>query len=156
MKRFLALLAVAALILALGFVFSIKDTAETPEPQQKVTPMLVRSLMLGGRSVEVEVADTPSLRERGLSGGEALLEGTGMLFVFAEEGLHSFWMKDMRFSIDILWLTSSGEIIHMEESVSPSTYPTTFLSQKPSTYVLELPAGYASVNGIRLGDRVTF
>ena len=54
----------------------------------------------------MDLADTPEKRFQGLSGREILEEGTGMLFVFQEERQHTFWMKDMRFPLDMIWITA--------------------------------------------------
>src|SRR3989338_5701660 len=59
---------------------------------------------IGDQAVRVTVADTPESRERGLSGRDGLASDEGMLFVFQNDGYHTFWMKDMLFSIDIIWL----------------------------------------------------
>jgi uncharacterized membrane protein (UPF0127 family) len=77
-----------------------------------------------------------------------------MLFVFPEDGLYSFWMKDMLISIDILWISADGEIVHIVERVSPESYPEHFVSESPARYVLELPAGYVGSRGISVGDIV--
>lgn len=109
---------------------------------------------IGAERVAVVFADTPEERERGLSGRDTLREGEGMLFVFPEDGRYAFWMKDMRFSIDILWLSSDGEIVHIIERMSPDSYPEHAVSPRPARYVVELPAGYVEAHGIILGDIV--
>ncbi len=63
-------------------------------------------------------------------------------------------MKDMRFSIDILWLSADGVVVHMAQNVSPSTYPQSFVPTKPARYVLEVLAGYAMEHGVAIGDVV--
>jgi len=77
-----------------------------------------------------------------------------MLFVFPEDGKYAFWMKDMRFSIDILWLSADGRVVYMALNVSPDTYPQVFRPDVPARYVLELPAGYAKAHAVRIGDIV--
>lgn len=110
-----------------------------------------RTITIAGVEVVAEVADTPALQERGLSGRDALLEGKGMLFVFPEDGVWAFWMKDMRFSIDIVWADASGTVVHIEQNVAPETYPQSFAPEKPARYVLELPAGFAQTHGLAEG-----
>lgn len=111
--------------------------------------------IVGGTSVKILLADTPQKRTQGLSGRESLAHDEGMLFVFPEEDVYSFWMKDMRFSIDILWLNSAGEVVHVVENASPESYPASFTPEKAATYVLELPAGFARLNNVVVGSVVT-
>ncbi len=100
------------------------------------------------------IADTPALREKGLSGRAGLAPDEGILFVFPADGQYGFWMKDMRFPIDILWLSGRGEILDMRKSVSPSTYPAVFTPAASARYVLELPAGFSEAYTVKIGDEV--
>lgn len=111
-------------------------------------------IAIGGTLIIADIADTPEKRTLGLSGRNTLLPDTGMLFVFEQPGAHGMWMKDMRFSIDILWLNDAHEIVHIEERVSPSTYPTSFSSPTPASLVLELPAGFTAAHAISPGDTI--
>ncbi len=110
---------------------------------------------IGGRTIRVMIMATPVARAQGLSGTPSLKSDEGMLFVFPEEGMYAFWMKDMLFSIDILWISARGEVVHIEKGVSPDTYPTSFTSNVPAQYVLEVPAGFATTHGIKIGDYAT-
>ena len=113
-----------------------------------------RSIEISGRMVQAEIADTPAEREKGLSGREELAPGEGMLFVFPEDGVYSFWMKDMRFAIDILWISREGVIVDVRENVSPESYPAAFTPRGEARYAVELPAGYAEEYSVRPGDAV--
>lgn len=113
------------------------------------------AVVINGHTIRVMIAATPAERTQGLSGTPSLKSGEGMLFVFPEEGVYSFWMKDMLFSIDILWISARGEVVHIEEGVSPNTYPTSFTSDIPAQYVLEVPAGFSHTYGIKIGDHAT-
>jgi|SRR3989344_4008067 len=108
------------------------------------------------QTVKVTVADTPESRERGLSGRSELAPDEGMLFVFPEDGHYAFWMKDMRFAIDIVWISYSEEIVDVEEKVSPETYPAVFTPRRPARYVLELPSGFVEEHDVTIGDTVRF
>jgi len=100
-----------------------------------------RTIVLEGKSYRVHIAKNPQERAQGLSGMNSLPEGEeGMLFVFKEPGIYGFWMKDMLFSIDIIWIDSTWQVIGKEKGVEPSTYPTIFYPSKPIQYVLEVPA----------------
>src|SRR5512136_601336 len=69
-------------------------------------------VMVGGVRFEVEVAQTPGTREKGLSGRTGLVDGQGMLFVFDKPDRYMFWMKDMLFPIDIIYIRG-GRIVDM-------------------------------------------
>jgi len=113
-------------------------------------------LLIGDTPITIEVADTVYSRALGLSGRKSLAEGRGMFFVFEEEAKHGFWMRDMNFSIDIIWFNSSGKIIFIKENVAPSTYPNTFAPDSPALYALEVPAGFTKKKHIKLGDSIDF
>jgi uncharacterized membrane protein (UPF0127 family) len=101
----------------------------------------------------VEIVDSPLERERGLSGRDEI--GTnGMLFVFDESDYHGIWMKDMRFSIDIIWIDEKSKVIAIDQGVRPDTYPRTFRPPTPVRYVIETAENYTSTFGITVGDEV--
>src|SRR3989338_5744277 len=76
-------------------------------------------LILNGKVFLVEIVDTFILREKGLSGHKPILDNEGMFFVFDKPDNYGFWMKDMQFPIDIIWLNKDLKIIYIEKSVSP-------------------------------------
>lgn len=112
------------------------------------------TIQIANRAVRVDIADTPEERARGLGGRAALAEDEGMLFVFEEDGYHAFWMKDMDFPIDIVWISRDGLIAHIEENVGPETYPAAFAPRREARYAVELPAGFVERHGVRVGDAV--
>ena len=101
-----------------------------------------------------ELADTPAERELGLSGRMSLADDTGLLFVFPQADIQSFWMKDMYMAIDILWLADDGTVVGIEKGVTPETFPETFHPPVPVRYVLEVAAGVAEKQGWDVGARV--
>lgn len=110
-------------------------------------------LKLGGVEYQVEVARTFSERARGLGERASLAEGWGMLFVFDTAGRHAFWMKDMRFPIDIVWLNSEYEIVFVAPHVDPG-FTGTIVPPVDAKYVLEVNAGEVERAGASVGDRV--
>ncbi len=116
----------------------------------------IKSVILGGKTFSVEIAKTDMERERGLSLHVPLSDSQGMLFIFPTEGLYGFWMKDMLFPIDIVWIDSNLKIVHIEKDLSPETYPKIFSPGAESLYVLEIPAGQSDILNIKTGDRVKF
>jgi uncharacterized protein len=111
---------------------------------------------LNGKIFHVDVADTKALLEKGLSGRKFIATNQGMLFVFQAPGTYGFWMKDMNFPIDILWLDGDYKIVHMEKYVHQGTYPKVFSPPVPARYVLELFEGQADVVKAKIGDVVKF
>lgn len=114
------------------------------------------TLYLESTPISVTIADDPEERKQGLSGVESLGEFEGKLFVFPEDGHYGIWMKDMRFSLDILWIDSTFRIVHIEKNVSPATYPETFVSDMPARFVLEVNAFVTENANITVGDTVSF
>lgn len=114
------------------------------------------SIRVGDASLTAEIADTPAKRMRGLSGREKLDENQGMLFVFDESGRHSFWMADMRFPIDIVWITSAKTVVKITPGVSPASFPEKLAPETSVQYVLEVNAGWAARHNVRIGDSVVW
>lgn len=107
---------------------------------------------LGGEMLLLEIADTDELRAKGLSGHKPLKSGEGMLFIFEQEGIYGFWMKDMNFPIDIAWLDQTYRIVEIKERVEPSSYPEVFLPHVNARYVIELPEDYFSKHDLKTGN----
>lgn len=112
-------------------------------------------VIFGGEEFKVEVANTMMSRARGLSGHAPLGYNEGMLFLFGELGHYGFWMKDMNFSIDIIWI-DGDKITTIAPNVSPDTYPSAFYQDLPSDKVLEINAGLVQELGVKVGDEVKF
>ncbi len=113
-------------------------------------------IKIGEVGFEVEVADTLGARMKGLSGREVLGENEGMLFVFSSSGDQGFWMKDMKFSIDIVWI-QDDEIVGFEENVQPVEGKSVFGLKiyhppEPVNKVLEVKAGMVKKYGFQAGD----
>lgn len=141
-------------------VWSIYSFLQKPAPARYQTNNLQLTtsdlvLRIGEDAVSVEVADTNEERAQGLSGRERLALGTGMLFVFEEPGIYGFWMKDMKFPIDIVWIDENWIVIGVEREVEPKTFPKPFYPPSEVLYVLELNSGVAAELGIDMGSRVS-
>lgn len=110
-------------------------------------------MRIGDLSLNVQLAVTAQEREQGLSGRDSI-GADGLLFIFPESGYHGIWMKNMRFPIDIMWIGSNLKVVHIEENVSPDTYPKIFRPPVPALYVLETEARYVDTFGIAVGQEV--
>ncbi len=113
------------------------------------------TVAVNGVKIEVEVADTFLAREKGLSGREKLEENKGMLFVFEIKDFHSFWMKEMKFPIDIIWISNDRivDIAHNVPTVA-GEFLKTYKPKEPVNFVLEVNAGFSERHGLKAGDRV--
>lgn len=109
---------------------------------------------INNSSFNLEVADTPELRSKGLAGKPGLDENEGMLFIFERPGTECFWMKDVGFSIDILWFDEDRTLIHKLPGISPDTYPDRFCPPEPAKYVVELRNGVSEDKSFELGDKL--
>ena len=105
-------------------------------------------IITGSTSIPVTVADTPSLREKGLSNTLSLPPGTGKLFLFDIADTKGFWMKDMHYPIDIVWIDSNWKVVGVSEAVDPSSYPAVFYSPVPVQYVIEVNAHESAKDGL--------
>ena len=98
-----------------------------------------KTIAIGAERIEVLIADTPEERVLGLSGRKMLEGREGMLFVFPEEGYYAFWMKDMRFAIDMCWLAFPQLISCVRNAPPPAAgeTPAQFNSSILASAVLE-------------------
>lgn len=106
-----------------------------------------------------DISATNELRTKGLSVKDALAEDEAMLFVFDVEGEHRFWMKDMKFPIDIIWISSDKIVVGIENNLQPCHSGGLCSIYEPdgnSVYVLETVGGFASKYGIVKGTPVEF
>ena len=105
--------------------------------------------------VTVEVVDTPEKRRLGLMYRNELPEFSGMLFIFPQEQLLTFWMKNTPLPLDIIYITVDYTIISIAENTRPySEAP--LPAKQPAKYALEVNAGFCHRHGVVTGDRVKF
>lgn len=138
------------LVFSAAYFFSPHRSSAPEVANECITEVIV-----GEREFEVDVADTRESRRQGLSGRESLAENEGLLFTFENPGTYPFWMRDMHFPIDIIWIQEDKTIVGVAENLSPDTFPQTFPPPEPITYVLEVHADFDETQ-IRRGDRVSF
>ncbi len=104
----------------------------------------------------VDIVDTGALRQRGLMFREGLAPMTGMFFVFEQEDIYPFWMKNMKFPIDIIWINADKRVVYIVNK-APACVAGSCPIYTPSAkakHVLEVPAGDAIKYGITVGDRL--
>lgn len=124
-----------------------------------VAPSKIPTATINNRKFNLEIARTPIEKEIGLSTKEKLDENAGMLFPFESPSYYSFWMKDMKFPIDIIYI-KEGRIITIHKNVRPpasaNETPRIYNSTDPADTVLEINAGLSEKYNFKVGDIVTF
>jgi hypothetical protein len=144
------------------FIFNPKSVRKTGPLNQHQEEKIISSkrsfktVALGSGVFSLELADTPQKRALGLSGREKLDSDKGMLFVFEKEGRYSFWMKDMKFPLDIIWLDKNLKVVEIKENVQPESFPAAFTSKTKALYVIELNGGVAQKYNIKVGEKAVF
>ncbi len=107
--------------------------------------------------VQAEIADTKDKRKTGLMFRESLPKNQGMLFIFDREESHSFWMKNMRIPLDIIYICQDKRIVDIKADVAPCRDSCYGLAPgAKAKYVLEVNAGFAEENKIEIGDKARF
>lgn len=106
----------------------------------------------------VDVAVTPKQRERGLSGRKKLENNEGMLFLFEDPGLFHFWMREMLFPLDFIWI-DGNTIVDLSKNVPHPTGNESAIElapKEPVDKVLEINAGTIDAIGATIGDTIEF
>jgi hypothetical protein len=136
----------------LAFLALACGRSEPPSPPPDAPRVRVT---IGVHVIDAELADTPARQQRGLSGRSSLPAGQGMLFVYPEPAPRGFWMPDMHFDIDIVWVRA-GRIVHLESDVPHAVAGglPVYRPAEPADLVLEVAAGTARRLGWRVGDAV--
>lgn len=116
----------------------------------------IQYVKIAGKTLKVDLALTPEAQEQGLSGRAGLKEDEGMLFVFNQAGQYSFWMKDMNFPIDIIWIGEDLRVVYIKKNALPGSYPETYGPEGISRYVLEVSSSFSEKNNLKEGDKVEF
>ena len=139
----------------------------TPMPTQTAGPVPASptpsppppTVLIGDVPFQAEIADTPALRSKGLSGRESLPPTTGMLFIFEGGVTSAFWMGGMLFALDFIWISKECAVVDITPDV-PAPAAGASASQLPAreraAYTFEINAGEAELYEIAIGDPVRF
>jgi uncharacterized membrane protein (UPF0127 family) len=109
----------------------------------------------GTQRVEVEVAATPETRQRGLMWRKELAAGKGMLFLFPEQELQSFWMRNTLIPLDMIFINTEKKVVGIIERAVPESLTSRSVGV-PSQFVLEVPGGWCQSVGVTKGTTVEF
>ncbi len=116
-------------------------------------------IRINGLVLTADIAATDEQKRMGLSVKSSLAENEAMLFVFDNEAQHPFWMKDMKFPIDIIWIDRDKTVVHIEHNLPPcesGLLCPTYTPIQDSLYVLETVAGFTERHGVARGTQVDF
>ena len=103
----------------------------------------------------VELSKTQNEKAEGLMFRESLGQDKGMLFIYDEEGKYSFWMKNTLIPLDIIWINSEKEVVHIQHNAQPCIEECGILSPEGNTkFVLEINGGMS--NRLNIGDKIKF
>lgn len=110
------------------------------------------TLRVHGVVYHLDIAATDETRLRGLGGRSSMKDDQGMVFVFDQPKSECFWMKDMQFPLDIIWMDANKKVVYIEKNVVPGTYPKSFCPSENAKYVIELGAGQVARSHISVGQ----
>jgi uncharacterized protein len=105
--------------------------------------------------IDIELAQDESQRQLGLMFRDTLGEDQGMLFLFDNDEMRAFWMKNTILSLDMIFVNSRNEIVTIQKRTTPYSEQT-YESTKPAKYVIEVNAGYTERKKIAVGDRISW
>ena len=109
---------------------------------------------INSQKIVLEISNSDREKVSGLSYRKSLCDYCGMLFVYKEPAVNNFWMREMNFPLDIIWLDENKKIIYIEENLKPETFPKTFGPKGSSMYVLEFNENFVKENNMKLGDKI--
>ncbi|MCU0660477.1 MAG: DUF192 domain-containing protein [Candidatus Pacebacteria bacterium] len=146
---------VVHIVLLAGF-FGVLIAVATLYFQKNELATAQSIINIAGKTLRIEFVDTMSEKETGLAKYAQIHDDFGMVFVFTMPGKYGFWMKDMHFPIDIIWIGEDMTVVHIERDISPDSYPKIFYPNTDALYVLETKAGFSQKQNLKLGDPVSF
>ena len=158
-KSIIALLIAVALAIGVGVYYKYSNSDDTlkyissndVKDGQSDGKTIIK---IGDAVIKVDIAKTPKERQKGLSGRNKLNDGEGMLFVYDISGIYTFWMPDMNFALDIVWIDADMKVVYIKENAMPENYPEKYTPFKLAKYVLEVPSGYTKKMNIQVSDEV--
>lgn len=166
MKKDLAIIGGLFLVVVVLLVFgqgfsSASFVGLKPAGQISSQNKSLTTVAIGSLNVNVKVVISASERKKGLSGHDSLPINSGMLFVFDKSAKWGIWMKDMKFPIDIIWIGQDKRIVDIAANALPEPGKkdaelTVYRPQNDSKYILEINAGLANLNNLKVGDTVGF
>ena len=135
----------------------LKKPSESPLKTETPRDPSLKKLQVGDTFVWVKICQTDEEKRQGLSGVKSMAEDEGMLFVYNTAAAYKFWMKDMNFSLDFIWIRE-GEVVDLSENVPVFDEDGEITRVRPGRLVdqiLEVNSGFIEKNNIGVGDKVS-
>ncbi len=148
MKNTLWSLIILALLLGL-FYFVFWNKPANIEPKI----LNCREGQIGEKTFILERSFTDEARQKGLSGKLSLVPYGGMIFEFENKAIYGFWMKDMYFPIDIIFVDDEF-VTDIHKSADPKDFPKTYENTMPANFVIELASGESEKTKIQVGEKI--
>lgn len=124
--------------------------------ENKAENLFSRKIKINETEIKAREAVSTEDKVKGLGVFEKIEENEGMIFIYENPGVYGFWMKNMKFPIDIIWIDKNKKIIDITKNIGPETFPEVFKPKSPAKYVLEVKSGFADKNQIKEGDYAEF
>ncbi len=156
--RTILVIGVAVAIIISATVLTIqRSIMQTNDTSPPALPVETARLQVGSHTITAVIARSLEEQKQGLSGQPHMAADVGMLFVYDTPRVQNFWMVDMRFPLDIIWI-NQGKIIGVAEQVPPpqENEPIARVSSgQPADMVLEVNGGFFAAHQLQIGDAVT-
>lgn len=160
-KKILIILIIPVSLLIVGGWFILQDVYNINISELEITKLesgasikYPFSIKIDGIELNIDVAETDEEKSKGLSGRTSLAKESGMLFIYKKPAYYSFWMKDMNFPIDIIWIGENLNIVDITYNAQPESYPQSFNPREPAQYIIEVNAGWVEEHRIHIGSPV--
>ncbi len=115
-----------------------------------------KKIITPNKNFSVLIADTEQSRQLGLSNTNSLDKNSVKLFIFDKPDYYGFWMKDMLYPIDIVFLDTNMQVISYIDNADPASYPETFYPERPALYVIEMNTGERKISGLDKNTKVYY
>lgn len=159
MKKFVIQTIFLVIIIFLGLAIATSKISTNLPLFPQIQRENIKEIKIRNTIIQIEVADTKDKRSKGLGGRESLASNSGMLFVFPKEDKYSFWMKGLKFPLDLIWIRNNQVVDIIKNAKQPDlnqkdeTLPI-YLPREPVDMVLEVNSGFVDQNNIRMGDKI--
>lgn len=159
MKKFTIQAVFLVIIIFLGLAVATSKISAPFSILQTKQEDVTRVLKIGNTEIQVEISDTRDKRAKGLGGREKIASNSGMLFVFSKSDKYSFWMKGLKFPLDMIWIKDNMvvDIIKNAKQPEPNQRDETlpiYLPKETVDTVLEVNSGFVDSHNIQIGDKI--
>lgn len=156
MKKVYLIAGIVVITVALVLVFDHYPLIKNGEGQVKGSKIKYSQIKIKDKKIKAEVADNLESRLKGLSGRKSLCSNCGMIFVFERADIYPFWMKEMNFPLDIIWIKDKKivEIAGSAPTPAAAGQVMNYTPNAPADLVLEVNAGFCEKNGVKIEDGV--